>query len=246
VEVFRHLLLDHVGDVVVRDDSHEAVLLVHHGHGEQVVLREPRGNLLLVVVGPYRHDLDAHEVADPHVGIGENEIAEGDDTDEAAMAVHDVVVVDRLALRRLAANLRERLGHGEVGIERGVVGGHHRAGRVLRVAEQPADVLAVGLVDEREQVLHERGLEFPQEVHAVVVRHRDEDAGEPLGPELAGERLLLFRREKGGQRGLLLHRGMVDEAEQLGVVKLLGDGREARRMERIEHLGDGRGVGLRE
>jgi hypothetical protein len=94
------------------------------------------------------------------------------------------------------------------------------------------------------EVLDEGGVELAKQVRAVVVRHGGQHRCQPLRPEAPGQRLLLLGRQEGDHGSLLLDRGVVEEAHQFAVVELLGHGRQAGRMERLEHLGNPRSVGL--
>ena len=95
--------------------------------------------------------------------------------------IDDVAVIDRFAVGGLVAEQLEGLADGDVRRERDVVGRHGRAGGAGLVAGQAADILALGLGQEREHRVDHVLVEPVDQVGALVVRHQVEQFGGLLG-----------------------------------------------------------------
>ena len=154
---------------------------VHHGDGEQVVLVDLAGDGLLVLVDPGEDDVALHDVLDHGRASRQDQPLERDEADQPALVVHDVAVIDRLAVGRLLAEPLEGLAHGDVRRERHVVGRHDGAGGAGLVAGQPADVLALGLGEVRQHRVEHVLVEAVDQVGALVVRHHVQQLGGLLG-----------------------------------------------------------------
>ena len=171
VGVLGRLLDDVLQHVVGGDDADEPAVRVHDGHGDEVVLAEQLGDGLAVLGVLDRHHLGFHERRDRRGPGVHDEVAQRDDALEPALVVHDVGVVDRLAVGCLEAQALEGVLRGDLVRQPGVIRRHQRPGRVLRVLDELDDVAAVGLVHEPQEVVAHGYGEFAQEVGAVVVRH---------------------------------------------------------------------------
>jgi hypothetical protein len=68
LNVLRCLLLDHIGDIVNRDDAEQSSPYIDDGQGEQVPFgKQPRGDLL-VLLRPDRGEGAPHNLADACAG----------------------------------------------------------------------------------------------------------------------------------------------------------------------------------
>ena len=90
------LLLEDLHGIVDRDDSDQAVLGVDDRQRQQVGLADQACSLFLVRVDAGREDLGVHQVADQCLGIGQDQVAQAERPDQAAMVVGDGERVDRL------------------------------------------------------------------------------------------------------------------------------------------------------
>ena len=128
----------------------------------------------------------------------------------------------------------EGLADGDVRGERDVVGRHDRAGGAGLVAGQPADILALGLGQEREHRVDHVLVEPVDQVGALVVRHQVEQLGRLLGRHRLDEPDLAV---------------VVEVAEDLGAVARRQDAEQGVAvvgLEVLDHLGDPAGVVLGE
>ena len=104
---------DRVDRVVDRDDADEPALVVDHGHGQQVVVGDGLGDRLGRLQGAHRDGLVDHHLGDPRLGPGDDQVAEREHADEAAVVVDDVHVVDGLGVRLELAQPVDGLRRGE-------------------------------------------------------------------------------------------------------------------------------------
>ena len=180
-DVLGLLLAEDVHGVVVGDDADEHVGGVDDGDGDQVVLVDLAGDGFLVFVDAGEDDVALHDVFDHGRPARQDQPLERDESDQPALVIDDVAVVDRLAVGGLVAEQLEGLADGDVRRERDVVGRHDRAGGAGLVAGQPADILALGLGQEREHRVDHVLVEPVDQVGPLVVRHQVEQLGRLLG-----------------------------------------------------------------
>ena len=121
---FFHILGVFLGDdvygVIVGDDAYQCFAAVEHRQGEQVVLLDFAGRVLLVVFHVGVNDLPMHEVADPVIAPGHDEVLEGHKPEQFAVFVHHVGVIDRLLVRCDFTETIDSLGSGQLRREGGV------------------------------------------------------------------------------------------------------------------------------
>ena len=168
LEVLGVLLLDDVDDVVNGDDTHQAVLMVHDGDGEQVVPAEEVGDHLLVVGGGNRDEVRVHQIGEDAVVIGEEEGPDRNDTLKLAVLRGDVTGVDRLLVLTDTPDVRDGLLDRHLLLELDELGGHDRTGCELRVEEELVDqgpCLGGGVL---EDAVDEVGGQLPEHVDRVV------------------------------------------------------------------------------
>ena len=139
--------------VVDGDDAHQAAVVVDDRDGEQVVVGDDLGHLVLVGEDADRDRLVDHHVADRRVRLGDDEVAQREHADEAAVVVGHVDVVDRLGVGLELAQPVDRLGGVRCSASGDVLGGHDPAGRVLGVAEQLLDLLRLVVLHEGEDLV---------------------------------------------------------------------------------------------
>ncbi len=89
---------DNIDDIVDGNDSHELVLLVDDGNGEDVIPLSYLGNLFLIHIGPYAYYIGNHDFLQLLGGGNRDELSEGDDPNEMPPVVHHVNVEDHLSL----------------------------------------------------------------------------------------------------------------------------------------------------
>ena len=109
-----------------------------------------RATDFLVFVDPGEDDVALHDVFDHGRSARQDQPLERDESDQPALVIDDVAVIDRLAVGRLVAKQLECLADGDVRRQRDVVGRHGRAGGAGLVAGQAADIFALGLGQERQ------------------------------------------------------------------------------------------------
>ena len=171
------LLAEDVHGIVVGDDPDEPAGGVDDRQGEQVVLVDLTGDGLLVLVHPGEDHVALHDVFDRGRAAREDQVLQRDEADQLAIVVHDVAVVDRLAIGGLVAEPLEGLADRDVRRQGDVVGGHEGAGGPRLVARQPADVVAFGLGEVGQHDVHELLVEPLHQVGPLVVRHVVQELG---------------------------------------------------------------------
>ena len=190
-------------------DADQLVLSVDHRDRNEVVASQPLSHFLLVVVDTHRDHVPLHDLIDPCLGSGQDQIAKRNEPPQPAPIVNHVDVVDSLSIGGLLPELLEGLGHGGLGRQRRVFGRHDRAGTVVREREQSLDVPPLGLGNHRQQVLDTFPIETFEQVHPVVGRHLLDQPRERFARnsfyklelirqvEVAENHRLLFRRTAG-------------------------------------------------
>ena len=178
LQVLLVLLLQDVKGVVHRDDAEDlAGLLVHDGHGKQVVLGDVLGHVLLVVVGLGRDDLViACELAQRVGRVGDEQVAHRHHAGKLAGLVGDVDVVDRLEVVGQGAHPLGHLGHGDVARDGYELRGHDASGSVVLVAQQLANGALLVDAHEAQELLGAVVVELAHELGGVVRVHLGQHA----------------------------------------------------------------------
>ena len=233
-DVFGLLLAEDVHGVVVGDDADQHVGGVDHGDGDQVVLVDLAGDRFLVFVDPGEDHVALHDVFDHGRPARQDQPLERDEADQPALVVDDVAVIDRFAVGGLVAEQLEGLADGDVRRQRDVVGRHGRAGGARLVAGQAADILALGLGQERKHRVDDVFVEPVDQVGTLVVRHQVEQLGGLLGRHRLDEPDLAVVVEVAEDLGAVAGGRIVEER-----VAILG-------LEVFDQLGDPAGVMLGE
>lgn len=174
--VLGRLLDDYVDHVVVRDDADQPLGRVDDGNRQKVIAGHGLGHVLAVGVDGHRNHVLLHDRVDPRGRPGQNQVVQRNETGQVPLGIDHVNVINRLGRRRLQPQLGNRVAHREVAGQRGIFGRHHRAGTVLRIAQERADVLAIGLGDQRQQALHDLRVEPLEQIDPLVVGHRFDQA----------------------------------------------------------------------
>ena len=180
-DVLGLLLAEDVHGVVVGDDADEHAGGVDDRDCQQVVLVDLAGDGFLVLVQAAEDDVALHDVFDHGGPARQDQLLERDEADQPSIVVHDVAVIDGLAVGRLVAEAVEGLADGDVRRQGDVVGRHDRAGGAGLVAGQPADVLALGLGQVGKHGVDDVLVEPVDQVGPFVVRHEVEQFGRLLG-----------------------------------------------------------------
>ena len=212
------------------DDADEHVGGIDDGDRDQVVLVDLAGDGLLVLVDPGEDHVALHDVFDHGRAARQDQLLERDEADQPALVVDDVAVIDRLAVGGLVAEPLEGLADGDVRGQGDVVGRHDRAGGAGLVAGQPADVLALGLGQEREHRVDHVLVEPVDQVGPLVVRHHVEQLGG------------LLRRHRLDEADLAVG---LEVAEDLGAIARGQDAEQGVAvvgLEVLDHLGEPAGV----
>ena len=139
LQVLGVLLLQDVKRVVDGDDAQQVAVVGHDGHGEQVVLGDVLGHVLLVVLGAGGDDLARADVCQRGLRLGYDEAVERDHAGELVVFVGEVHVADALEVLVQAAQQLHGVGDGLALGEGGKLGGHDAACGVLAVPQQLAD-----------------------------------------------------------------------------------------------------------
>src|SRR5712691_4494217 len=168
----RHNTLHHVVD---RHDPLDTVVLVDNGHSQQVVLCGDLGDLARARIDSNRDDILDHEVADLGLGLGHDQIAKRENTEEVFLLVDHIDVVHTLGIRFELAQPLDRLGRGQGMEDRDVFRRHEATGRVLAVRQQLFNVLGLVFLHFLQQLLGPLAWHIGQQVGDLVWRHRLQD-----------------------------------------------------------------------
>ena len=84
VDVLGGLVLDDVEHVVDGDRAHQTILRVDHRNGDEVVLVDDVGDLLLVGVDRHRDDVGGHDVAEQRGRAGRDQPTQANETEQPA------------------------------------------------------------------------------------------------------------------------------------------------------------------
>ena len=227
LDVLGVLILNDVDDVVDGDDADQALLLVAHGDGGQVIAAEIVGDGLLVVGGLGADDVGVHDVADDRALGRDDQLAQGNLSDEVALIVDDEAGIDGLLVDAGAADIVHGLADGEVVVQVHILDGHQASGAVFGIIEQLIDGGAGGLIGVLEHLFDDVGRHFLQEIDGVVhehVVHQRLDFG--VGRALGDELLLVAGHVGEHVRGDVLgqHAEELDDlAAVLDLLEALGD-----------------------
>ena len=171
LDVLGVLILNDVNDIVDGDDADEAALFIADGDGGQVVTAEIVGDSFLIVRGGGADDIGIHDIADAGAFRRDNQLAQGNLTDEPALIVDDVAGVDGLLVDARAADVIHRLAHGEIIVQIDIFNGHQASGAVFRIIEELVDGLARALVGVLQNLFDDVGGHFFQKVHRIIHEH---------------------------------------------------------------------------
>ena len=147
--------------------------------------------------------LRVHHFADQRLARRQDQLAQRHHAQQPPLVIDDVDVIDRLAVGCLQPQAIQRLLDGDVGRQPGVIGGHQRAGGVLRIRDQRGDVAAVGLIDQTQQALDDLRLQTAQQIGAIVVRHLLDQPGHVRPARALDQLLLPFQRKIHENRRLI-------------------------------------------
>ena len=160
-------------------------LVVHHGHGQEVVVRQQTGHLALVhVVRHADHALPVHGIAHHGPGPGQHDVPEGEDAEQDVRRVHHITVVGAFLVFHLAADVGYGLIHGHVLFEQDQLDVHDPGGGVRVKVEQVAQLFGIFLVQLAEQDVAVAFVQLVQHVGGVVRLHLGDDLGRHVGVEV--------------------------------------------------------------
>ena len=202
-DILAGLVLQDADGIVNGHDAHQPVFGVHHRNGQKAVFFKQVGNILLVGGGGHTDHIGVHQVSDGFCGVlGQHQRPQRHHAHQLAAAVGHIAVVDGLLVKAVLADGLHGLRHRHVRAQLHQLGGHHAAGRVLRVLEQFVDHAAGGGVGLAQNALDHIGRHLLHKVgrivHAQLVHH-----GLQLGIGQAVDQLLLGGR---GQLGEYIRR----------------------------------------
>ena len=149
--------------------------LVHHRHGDEVVLRHEPRHVLPVHLGRHAHHVLVPHGEDGLPGLGDEEPAQRDDADQMPVIVHHVQL-ERALLGDRLAHVVDRLLHRRALVHGDEVRRHEAAGGVLRILEDLLDLLGLLLLHEVQDLLGVLARQLLHDVGRLLGRHLVEDA----------------------------------------------------------------------
>ena len=117
-----------VEGVIDRHDPDQPALVVHHGHGQQVVMGDRLGDRLGGLERAGRHRLIDHDLGDRGVGPGDDQVAQRQDPHQPVIVIGDIDVVDGLGIGLELAQALDRVRGRQRRLDRDELGRHHAAG----------------------------------------------------------------------------------------------------------------------
>ena len=98
LRVFGRLIDHHVDDVIDRDQAQHPPMRVHHRQGVKVVFGNRARGLFAVIGVENAHDILGHHIAQLLAWVGQDQVAQRDDTHELVAVGHAVDVIDDLGI----------------------------------------------------------------------------------------------------------------------------------------------------
>ncbi len=227
--------------VVMGDDAQEHVGRVDHGDGEQVVFIDLAGDGFLVFVDARQDDVALHHVFDDGRPARQDQPLQRDESDQPALVIDDIAIVDRFAVGSLVAQELECLADGDVWRQRDVVGCHGGACGAGLITAQAADILALGLGQEGEHRVDDVFVEAVDQVGTLVVRHQMKQLRGVLGGHRLDELLLAIFFEVVQDRGAVARGQDVEDGVGILVFEVfhqLGQTRGVMLDEEVAQAGD--------
>ena len=154
LDVLLCFLLDHVDDVVDRDDADQPVTIVDHRRGYEIVALELARHLFLVIGCTHSPALRVHQLGDRHRPLGAQQAVERDGALQAMGRIDDVEFVEALRQVGGLAHVVDGLPDRPERRHRDEFGLHAPPGGILRVVQDALDRDALG----RRQLLEDFGL----------------------------------------------------------------------------------------
>ena len=144
-DVLGGLLLDHVDHVIDVDDADQALGLVHHRGGDQVVALEHARHLLLVGGGENAPPVRVHQFGDMNRALGAQQAVEPHRAEQLLGVVHHVKLEKPVRQVGGFAHVVDRVADRPVRRHRDELRLHAAAGGVLRIVQDLLDRAALGL-----------------------------------------------------------------------------------------------------
>ncbi|MCY1434209.1 hypothetical protein D9M71_502630 [compost metagenome] len=133
MKVFGGFVHHYIQSRVTGHDTHKLPAWVEHRQGQQVVLADQPGHLLLRSIGVHAQHRLNHQPFDRAVRGSQDQLAQRERAEQVALFVEDVGLVDGFGIGRFAAQHVDGLGSREPADNAGVFAAHQRPGAALRV-----------------------------------------------------------------------------------------------------------------
>ncbi len=241
--------------IVDRDDALHAALVIDDRQSQQVVACDGAGRLVRVGVHRDRDRIRAGEVPNPRLGRADDQSPQGDRSDQRAIRLGDVEVVDVVRLRLQLSEPVDDLLRGLVGRDRDEIGRHQATGGLFAIRQELADVLRLLRLHQSKELGPALLGQVGDQVGGLIGAHLLEDVGRPFGRKVVEDVDLVLRGqllehigstallERGHDAGPIAWRELLDDVGDIGGVqrgeRLVGDAQlEARdaRLNRIDVL----------
>ena len=235
--IFAGLVLQDADSIVNGHDAHQPVLGVHHRNSQKAVFLEQVGNILLIGGGAHADHIGIHQVLDRlFCVLCQHQRPQGHHADQPAAVIGHIAVVDGLLVKAIPADGLHSLCHGHVRPQLHQLGGHHAAGRVLRVLEQLVDHAAGCGVGLTQNALDHVGRHFLHKVGGIVHEQFVHNSLQ-LGIGQAVDQLLLGLRGQFGEHicGQIL-RAQTEQHRELFCRQILKYRRKVGRGQSFHHI----------
>ena len=152
-------------------NANKSLLIVDDRHRDEVIAGQFLSHIFAIFIHPHPNHVALHNVRQTRLRFRQNQLSQRNQTFQPPVAVQDVDIVDRFAVRSLLAQALQCFFRSNVGRQRSILSRHDRTSAMLVVRQQSSNIIALSLSDQWQQVF-DTILRHPrQQVDAVVRRH---------------------------------------------------------------------------
>ena len=168
LDVFRDLFLQDVHGVIERHDTDHSPAAVYDGHGEEVILGQHSGGLLLVCQRGDGDDVRIHQLFDLRLPVRTQQQILHRHKAKQLPFLRNIAGVDRLLVDAGPPDALKRLRDGHFRPEGDILGCHDGTCGILRIPEDLIDLLAHIRACLRQNALHHIGRHLLHKIYRVI------------------------------------------------------------------------------
>ncbi|VTR63896.1 hypothetical protein DESC_100092 [Desulfosarcina cetonica] len=168
-------LAEDVDDVIHGDDAHDAVVVVHHRHRQNIVAGHQLGDFFLIHVGLHGDHIGGHEGLEWGLRFDHDQLSQGTHPHQLAIGVDHVQIERHLHIGEFLLDPFDGLGGGDFLIQGDEIGVHDPTGAVIGKAHEILDLIGTRLVHALEQAVDRLLGQMAEQIGHVIVGHGLED-----------------------------------------------------------------------